>query len=66
MRAILDADDADRCLKYPAAAQYLGLSKRTLQRLVVSGQGPQVIRYGRRSVRFSIEDLRRFRDDRRA
>lgn len=40
-----------------AAAQFLGISVRTLERYRVSGTGPRFCRLGRRLVRYREADL---------
>ncbi len=39
------------------AADYLGLSRRTLEGLRHRGGGPTFIRLGRKAVRYSLDDL---------
>jgi len=46
------------------AADHLGLSRRTLEAWRVSGGGPCFRKFGR-SVRYHLEDLERFSDQRR-
>jgi len=45
-----------RKLATPAAATYLGLSKSTLDKMRMSGQGPPYLKLGRRVV-YDIDDL---------
>jgi predicted DNA-binding transcriptional regulator AlpA len=47
------------------AAEYLGLSPRTLQGLRVKGGGPDYIKIGSRAVRYRLSDLEEFIEERR-
>jgi predicted site-specific integrase-resolvase len=49
----------DTLMTEAAAAEYLGLSPRTLQRWRVTGQGPTYRKLGKR-VAYSTEDLREY------
>ncbi len=46
----------NRCLRTPDAAAYIGLSKSTLEKLRVTGGGPEYSALGRVIV-YRIEDL---------
>tara|TARA_R100001510_G_C7644586_1_gene201995 strand:+ start:724 stop:894 length:171 start_codon:yes stop_codon:yes gene_type:complete len=48
-------------MTYTEAAEYLGVPKSTLRKWVASKRLP-VIRYGHRTVRFNLVDLKEFRD----
>ena len=52
---LVDEDDA---------ADYLGLSPRTLQGLRVKGGGPDYVKIGSRAVRYRLSDLDEFVEDR--
>ena len=41
----------------PAAAYYLGVSRRTLERMIAAGRTPQPIRVGRRAARFHAHEF---------
>jgi predicted DNA-binding transcriptional regulator AlpA len=45
------------------AAAHLGLSPSTLEKLRVSGRGPQYLKLGR-AVRYRLDDLARWADER--
>ena len=47
----------DGFMREPVAAQFLGLSARTLQRFRQEGTGPQFIRMGVRRLVYSRADL---------
>jgi predicted DNA-binding transcriptional regulator AlpA len=44
-------------LRTPAAAQYLGLTASTLEKMRLYGTGPYFIRLGVRAVGYSVSDL---------
>lgn len=46
------------------AADYLGLSPRTLQNFRVRGGGPDYVKLGARAVRYRLSDLDEFIEDR--
>lgn len=46
-----------RILRTPEAAQYIGLSASTLEKLRLTGGGPEFIRLGVRAVGYSVEAL---------
>ena len=48
--------DVPRLMRTRQAATYCGLAKSTLEKLRVSGGGPQFIRHGR-TVYYSVADL---------
>jgi excisionase family DNA binding protein len=52
-----------RLLKPREAAEFLGLGESTLAKLRISGGGPGFKKFGR-SVRYSLDDLRRWADER--
>ena len=56
--------EEQRFLRTREAADYLGLSPRTLDRYRVSGEGPVFHRFGGR-VRYSIPDLDEWASSRR-
>ncbi|MFT8717904.1 helix-turn-helix transcriptional regulator [Acetobacter sp.] len=47
-------------LKYDQAATYLGISPGRLRNLMWLGIGPRKISYGKRDVRFRVQDLNEF------
>ena len=49
-----------RVLRTPDAAQYLGLTASTLEKMRLSGNGPRFIRLGARAVGYTIGDLDSF------
>jgi len=58
-----ERDDAvlvDRHVNTVAAAEFLGLSPRTLEKWRVVGGGPRFRRLGRRLVRYAVRDLEQF------
>ncbi len=57
-------DERTRFLNSRRAADYLGLSTRTLDRLRVSGDGPVFLKFGGR-VRYLREDLDAWAQSRR-
>ena len=57
-------DDRTRFLNSRRAADYLGLSTRTLDRFRVSGDGPVFLKFGGR-VRYLREDLDAWAQSRR-
>lgn len=54
-----------RLLDVREAAQRLGLSKSTLDKMRCSGRGPRFIRATDRAIRYDPDDLEAFADDRR-
>jgi predicted DNA-binding transcriptional regulator AlpA len=58
-------EERTRLLDEDEAADYLGLSPRTLQGLRVKGGGPDYIKLGSRAVRYRLSDLEEFIEDRR-
>jgi predicted DNA-binding transcriptional regulator AlpA len=44
----------------PGAAQYLGLSPSTLEKMRIQGTGPRFTRLGTRAVGYLVEDLDAF------
>ena len=55
----------NRLLDEDEAAEFLGLSPRTLQGLRVRGGGPEYIKIGSRAVRYRLRDLEEFIEGRR-
>ncbi len=51
-----------RVLRTPDAAQYLGLTASTLEKMRLSGNGPPFVRLGARAVGYTIGDLDSFID----
>ncbi len=47
----------NRILRTPEAAQYVALSRSTLEKMRLSGEGPPFLRLGRRSVGYDVRDL---------
>jgi predicted DNA-binding transcriptional regulator AlpA len=45
-------------LRTPAAARFLGLGQSTLEKMRVSGTGPDFIKLGPRAVGYDVEVLR--------
>ena len=52
-------------LRTPDAAQYLGLTASTLEKMRLYGTGPHFIRLGARAVGYSVSDLNSWIEDRR-
>jgi predicted DNA-binding transcriptional regulator AlpA len=46
-----------RVLRTPDAAQYIGLTASTLEKMRLTGTGPPFIRIGTRAVGYCIDDL---------
>ena len=46
-----------RLLEVPEAAEYLGLSKSTLDKWRCYGEGPKFIKMGSRAIRYRLSDL---------
>jgi len=51
-----------RLLNTAAAASYIGISKSSLDKWRVSGEGPAFVRIGPKLVFYEIEELNRFRN----
>ena len=51
-------------LRAPEAARYLGLSKSTLAKWRMSGNGPRYVKLGARVVAYSQDELDRWRQSR--
>jgi predicted DNA-binding transcriptional regulator AlpA len=49
-----------RVLRTPAAAEYIGLTASTLEKMRLFGTGPPFVRIGSRAVGYCIDDLDRF------
>ncbi|MCP4005462.1 MAG: AlpA family phage regulatory protein [bacterium] len=58
-------ESTNRILRTPAAADYVGLSPSTLERMRLSGDGPTFIRLGGRAVGYDINDLDAWLDEQR-
>jgi len=54
-----------RVLRTPDAAQYLGLTASTLEKMRLFGNGPRFVRLGLRAVGYAISDLDSFIEARR-
>ena len=46
-----------RRLRTPAAAEYLGIAASTLEKMRVSGTGPEFERVGKKAIVYSVEAL---------
>jgi len=55
-----------RRLRTPAAAEYLGIAASTLEKMRVSGTGPEFERVGKKAVVYSVEALEAYLAQRRA
>ena len=53
----------DRCLRTAEAAEYLGLSQKTLQMYRYDGIGSAFVRFGK-TVRYRLSDIKAWRDSR--
>ena len=51
----------DRCLKTSEAADYLGLSPKTLKSYRADGAGPDFVKFGK-MIRYRLSDVKRWRD----
>ena len=49
-----------RRIKRPEAAEYLGLAESTLAKMAMTGDGPEMIRVGKRSVVYDTDALDRY------
>jgi predicted DNA-binding transcriptional regulator AlpA len=49
-----------RVFRTPRAAQYIGLTASTLEKMRLSGNGPAFVRIGARAVGYTVEDLDAF------
>lgn len=49
-----------RILRTPDAADYLGLTASTLEKMRLSGNGPRFVRLGTRAVGYTVGDLDTF------
>lgn len=54
-----------RILRTPEAAQYVGLSPSTLEKLRLTDNGPRFIRLGGRAVGYDVRDLDAWLDGQR-
>jgi predicted DNA-binding transcriptional regulator AlpA len=50
----------DALMGQSTAAEFLGLSPRTLERWRLEGRGPKYLKLGPRAVRYSLASLREF------
>jgi predicted DNA-binding transcriptional regulator AlpA len=55
--AALSPKAQTRVLRTPAAAECVGLSRSTLEKFRLTGEGPKFVRIGVRAVGYRIEDL---------
>ena len=60
-----DPIQVSRRVKRPEAAQYLGLAESTLAKMAMTGDGPEMIRVGKRSVVYDTAALDAFLNTRR-
>lgn len=51
---------APRVVRRTGAAQYLGVSVKLLEVMAMKGEGPRVLRLGRRAVGYDVRELDRF------
>ena len=56
---------AQRVLRTPAAAEYLGLAASTLEKYRLTGEGPDFVRLGTRIVGYEVAALDRWIESRR-
>ncbi len=56
---------AQRILRTPQAAHYIGLSPATLEKRRLQGNGPRFIRLGGRAVGYDVRDLDAWLDSQR-
>jgi len=54
---LIDTHSKSSLLNTVGSANYLGLSRRTLEMLRITGGGPRYCRLGKRCVRYRLEDL---------
>ena len=54
-----------RILRTPGAAEYIGLSASTLEKMRLSGDGPRFVRLGGRAVGYDRQDLDAWLDHQR-
>ena len=54
-----------RILRTPGAADYIGLSASTLEKMRLSGDGPPFVRLGSRAVGYDVHDLDAWIEDQR-
>ena len=54
-----------RILRTSEAAEYVGLSRSTLEKMRLSGDGPRSIRLGGRAVGYDVRDLDEWLDHQR-
>ena len=54
----------DACLRTPEASKYLSIAESTLEKMRVTGTGPQFVRVGTRTVAYRKADLDAFLDAR--
>jgi predicted DNA-binding transcriptional regulator AlpA len=63
-RSAQPAQNRDPLLDEDEAAEFLGLSPRTMQGMRVSGNGPDYVKLGSRAVRYRLSDLEEYIEDR--
>ncbi|MDD3668963.1 MAG: helix-turn-helix domain-containing protein [Alphaproteobacteria bacterium] len=51
----------DRCLKTSEAAEFLGLSPKTLKSYRADGLGPHFVKFGK-MIRYRLSDVKHWRD----
>lgn len=54
-----------RILRTPGAAEYVGLSASTLEKMRLAGDGPAFVRLGGRAIGYDIRDLDSWLDKQR-
>ncbi|MBE3604327.1 helix-turn-helix domain-containing protein [bacterium] len=52
--------EANQMMSGPKAAEFLGVSKKTIENWRQQGKGPRFVRLSRRAVRYRIADLLEF------
>ena len=55
-----------RRLRTPAAAEYIGIAASTLEKMRVSGTGPEFERVGKKAIVYSVDALETYLAQRRA
>jgi hypothetical protein len=63
-RKVVDEEPADRRLDSRAAADFLNIERKTLERWRYLGLGPRFVRYSRTCVRYQLSDLKAWVADR--
>ncbi len=54
-----------RVLRTPGAAEYVGLSTSTLEKMRLTDEGPRFVRLGGRAVGYDVRDLDAWIDEQR-